>query len=179
MYSLSTTSSKVEEHIPGRVAGNEAHPPCRLQTAMQTIMQMSEAISVECIEIHYYQFLEVTMSLGCLYINPFSWIEWHIERQFSTERVHSLLLSCSYQLPLTPSLFYLFLCFSFFFIIKNMRNNNIIRIGIEGDRSLVQNVEGEPGHYYSLNSLSFCHSIRETAIYIKRPRDITPLRNWY
>ena len=110
---------------------------CRLQTAMQ----MSEAISVAYIEINYYQFLAVTISLGRLYINPFSWIEWHIEKQFSTKRVHPFLLSCSYQLPLTPSLFFLFLCFSFFFIIKNMRNNNIIRIEREGDRSLVQNVE--------------------------------------
>nr|DAG02121.1 MAG TPA: hypothetical protein [Myoviridae sp. ct4uh47] len=38
-----------------------------------------------------------------------------------------------------PSPFYLFICFSFFFIIKNMRNNNIIRIRREGDRSLIRN----------------------------------------
>ena len=39
---------------------------------LQTAMQMSEAISVAYIEINYYQFLAVTISLGRLYINPFS-----------------------------------------------------------------------------------------------------------
>nr|DAJ97169.1 MAG TPA: hypothetical protein [Caudoviricetes sp.] len=32
-----------------------------------------------------------------------------------------------------PSPFLLFICFSFFFIIKNMRNNNINKIDREGD----------------------------------------------
>ena len=39
---------------------------------LRTAMQISEAISVAYIEINYYQFLAVTISLGRLYINPFS-----------------------------------------------------------------------------------------------------------
>ena len=97
---------------------NPSTPPhplamCTMHHAPCTTHHIKAPISERTLKMYCYQFLDVVVSLASIYRNPFSWIEWHIEKQFSTERVHPFLFSCSYQLPLTPSLFYLFLCFSF------------------------------------------------------------------